>query len=192
MQSEYLGFVRYEQALSRQQETAEDTIFGFEPMPVVTWGYRADPVTELLWSKEEWQGREFRLLPVDRGGLATIHNPGQLVIFPAVEMQMRGARELIERMGKVTRLLLKEEGCEARWDKCQPGLYTELGKIASVGIRIRQGRTFHGLALNVRNDLAAFSGIRVCGAEAGSVDRLGGDRPLSDLFQQWMRLWLGS
>lgn len=105
------------------------------------------------------------VLKVDRGGQVTYHGPGQLVAYLLLNVRERGfgVRDLVSRIEHCLIDLLASFGVvsEARADA--PGVYVQGAKIASLGLRIRHGRSFHGLALNVDMDLAPFRRINPCG-----------------------------
>ncbi len=173
-------------AWTRAQAGLGDCLLGFELEPVVTLGARAS-AQDLLWHEQQWRDRGYTVERAERGGQATIHNPGQLVIFPVVNIREWGVKKFVRLLAETTRVFLLENGCETRWDECNPGLYSPQGKVVSIGLRVRKGVVTHGLAINVHNDLAAFSGIRVCGSRAMTLDRLHTAKPLSELFSSWNR-----
>lgn len=191
MRSVYLGLISFATAIRNQdfawnrcREGGDGTVLGFELEPVVTLGARATE-NDVLWQEENWISRGFSVEKVERGGQATIHNPGQLVIFPVVDIREIGVKKFVRLLASVTQTFLRENGCEAEWNECQPGLYTKIGKVTSIGLRVRQGIVTHGLAINVHNDLEPFRGIRVCGSCETKVDRLSGAQPLDELFSKW-------
>ncbi|MDO6476321.1 lipoyl(octanoyl) transferase LipB [Alteromonas sp. 1_MG-2023] len=102
---------------------------------------------------------------VDRGGQVTYHGPGQQVIYLMLNIKRRklGVRELVTAMEDAVVALLADYGVEARAKKDAPGVYVDERKVCSLGLRIRKGCSFHGLALNVNMDLAPFNRINPCG-----------------------------
>lgn len=192
--SRFLGLLSFAEAQAKQQEAwaavrggnIEGKILGFEVEPTVTLGARGGP-EDVLWPEEEWRARGFAVAHADRGGHATLHNPGQLVIFPTLNIRTLGVRRFVDLLSEVSRTVLAEYGTRAYWNDKAPGLYTERGKIVSIGLRVRAGVSTHGIAINVRNDLAPFSGIRVCGRQGLAVDRLRTDVPLGEIFAAWAR-----
>jgi lipoyl(octanoyl) transferase len=185
MRFEYLDRVDFARALERQSELhadavrneAYDTILGFEPKhAVITLGKRA--VAE---GAEAPEG--FQVFALDRGGQATIHNPGQLVIFPVVTVS--SVREFVQMLWQVTEITLAEFGCPAKWDEHCPGLYTPNGKVVSLGVRVKGGVSTHGLAINVANRLEDFQRIAACGVRNAKMDRVGADIRLRDVFVRW-------
>jgi len=109
------------------------------------------------------------VVQTDRGGQVTYHGPGQLVIYPLIDIARRGygARSLVSRIEQAMVSLLGDYGIAAYADRDAPGVYVDLAqrrhKIGSIGLRIRQGRSLHGLSLNVDMDLEPFSRINPCG-----------------------------
>ncbi len=105
------------------------------------------------------------VVQVDRGGQVTYHGPGQLVAYPLVDVRRLGlgVRELVSRIEQSLIDLLAGYGVSAEARADAPGVYVNGAKIASLGLRIRRGCSFHGLALNVDMDLQPFQRINPCG-----------------------------
>jgi len=105
------------------------------------------------------------VIQVDRGGQVTYHGPGQLVVYLMVNIKRRrlGARALVTLIENAIVATLKKQGIEAAPKKDAPGVYTDGKKIASLGLRIRKGCSFHGLALNIDMDIEPFHRINPCG-----------------------------
>ena len=105
------------------------------------------------------------VVQVDRGGQVTYHGPGQLVAYPLVDVRRLGlgVRELVSRIEQSLIDLLASYGVRAEARADAPGVYVNGAKIASLGLRIRRGCSFHGLALNVDMDLQPFQRINPCG-----------------------------
>lgn len=161
----YLGRVEYEptwramQAFSAaRDDTTPDELWVLEHPPVFTLG-QAGKREHLL------QSTEIPLVPIDRGGQITYHGPGQVVIYVLVDLKRRGygVKELVSRMEQAVIELLAQSGVAAERRAGAPGVYVNGAKIAALGLRIRQGRSYHGLALNVDMDLAPFALINPCG-----------------------------
>jgi lipoyl(octanoyl) transferase len=193
MTAKYLGRIPYSQALLRQNDARQTilasdfkgVILGFESEPVITYGARAADC-DFKFPRAELESRGFELLEVDRGGQATIHNPGQLVIFPVWAMRSIGARRWVESLAEITRLTLAQWNITSQWRDDQPGLHTAHGKIMACGVRIRQGISTHGVALNVHNNLADFALIRSCGISSAPLDRMGDGVDLPSIFAAWV------
>lgn len=105
------------------------------------------------------------VVQADRGGQVTYHGPGQLVGYLLLDVRRLGygVRELVTRIEQSLIATLGEYGVDAYAKADAPGVYVKDAKIASLGLRIRNGRSFHGLALNVDMDLQPFSRINPCG-----------------------------
>jgi lipoyl(octanoyl) transferase len=105
------------------------------------------------------------VIPVDRGGQVTYHGPGQLVIYTLIDMKRKklNIREIVTVLEQSVIKLLAEYHIDAKAHCKAPGVYIENKKICSVGLRIRRGCTFHGLAFNVAMDLDPFLRINPCG-----------------------------
>jgi lipoyl(octanoyl) transferase len=105
------------------------------------------------------------VIQVDRGGQVTYHGPGQLMIYPLLDLKRAGlgVRDLVTALEQTVISLVAEFDIEAVNRKDAPGVYVEGRKIASVGLRVRRGASYHGMALNIDVDLEPFSRINPCG-----------------------------
>jgi lipoyl(octanoyl) transferase len=123
------------------------------------------------------------VIQVDRGGQVTYHGPGQLMIYPMLDLKRAnlGVRDLVTALEQTVVDLVAEHGIEAASRKDAPGVYVEGRKIASVGLRVKRGASYHGMALNIDVDLEPFSRINPCGfsdLEVTDLRALGiGDNP---------------
>jgi len=108
---------------------------------------------------------EIPVIPIDRGGQITYHGPGQVVAYVLVDLRRRGygIRELVSRMEQAVIDLLSAQGVAAARRSGAPGVYVNGAKIAALGLRVKHGCTYHGLALNVDMDLRPFAAINPCG-----------------------------
>jgi lipoyl(octanoyl) transferase len=108
---------------------------------------------------------EIPVVPVDRGGQVTYHGPGQAVTYLLIDLRRRGlgVRHLVSAMEQSVVALLAEHGIAAEARQDAPGVYVNGAKVASLGLRVRRGCSYHGLALNVDMDLAPFARINPCG-----------------------------
>jgi lipoyl(octanoyl) transferase len=170
----HLGTAPYEptwRAMQRftdeRDSTTADEIWFVEHSPVFTLGLNAS--------------REHLLCPgdipvvqIDRGGQVTYHGPGQLVIYPLIDLRRRrlNVRELVVALEDAVIAYVAELGVTAQGSRKAPGVYIDGAKLASVGLRIRRGASYHGLALNVALDLEPFERINVCGHPGLAVTRL--------------------
>ncbi len=111
---------------------------------------------------------------VDRGGQVTYHGPGQVVVYLLLDLQRRGLgiRKLVERIEDSLLDLLDGYGIAAERRSGAPGVYVAGAKIAALGLRVRRGRCYHGMSLNVDMDLGPFAGIDPCGYPGMAVTQL--------------------
>ncbi len=129
------------------------------------------------------------VVKTDRGGQVTWHGPGQLVAYVLLDMKRRGLgpRELVRLLEEAVIRTLAPLGIVAARRAGAPGVYVGPAKVASLGLRIRRGCSYHGLALNVAPDLSAFRGINPCGyagLAVTSLAELGVSRGLSDVASE--------
>ena len=105
------------------------------------------------------------VVPIDRGGQITYHGPGQVVVYVLVDLRRLGygIRELVTRMEQAVINVLAAEGVSAARLPGAPGVYVDGAKIAALGLRVKHGCTYHGLAFNVDMDLRPFAAINPCG-----------------------------
>jgi len=106
-----------------------------------------------------------QVIAIDRGGQVTYHGPGQLIAYLMIDIKRLeiGVRELVTRIENALIHLLANYDIDSYAKKDAPGVYTQQGKIAALGLRIRKGCSFHGLSLNVKMHLQPFTGINPCG-----------------------------
>lgn len=144
-----------------------DQLWLVEHDPIYTQGQAGKPEHVLLRN-------EIPLLQVDRGGQVTYHGPGQLVAYPLVDLKRCkiGVRDFVHRLEGVVIEQLRGYGVDAERKLSAPGVYVGGAKIASLGLRVRRGCTFHGLAFNVAMDLAPFSAINPCGFQGLAVTQV--------------------
>lgn len=165
--------------------SAHHFILGMEHPEVLTLGLRShhDPLLEF------YRQTFPEVVPIKRGGHLVVHNPGQLVIYPVLNLYNFnwGVRDYVQYLLKVTQAFLLNLGIET-YEKLEPGLYTTRGKIAMFGVGIRHGVTQHGLCVNVNNDLSVFSKVSLCNVTGESLDKIAYHRPdlsTKDLFRLW-------
>jgi len=160
-----LGPVEYEPTWRAMQdftaartEVTPDELWLLQHPPVYTLG-QAGKAEHLI------APTDIPVVAIDRGGQITYHGPGQLVIYVLVDLRRRGygIRELVTRMEQAVIDFLAAEGVAGTRLPGAPGVYVEGAKIAALGLRVRQGCTYHGLALNLDMDLAPFAAINPCG-----------------------------
>lgn len=124
------------------------------------------------------------VIQIDRGGQVTYHGPGQLMIYPLIDLRRAGlgVRDLVTALEQSVVRLAAEYKLSAASRPDAPGVYIDGAKLASVGLRIRRGCSFHGMALNVDLDVEPFSRINPCGfknLEITDLARLGADSDLA-------------
>jgi lipoyl(octanoyl) transferase len=153
-----------------------DEIWFLEHPPVFTLGMNARPEHLLCTG-------DIPVVQIDRGGQVTYHGPGQLVVYPLLDLARAklGVRALVEGIERAIVGTVAGWGIEAHGRRDAPGVYVGTRKLASVGLRIRRGCAYHGLALNVAMDLEPFRRINPCGyagLEMTQVSELGGPTDL--------------
>ncbi len=132
------------------------------------------------------------VIQVDRGGQVTYHGPGQLMIYPLINLKRAGlgVRDLVTALEQTVVNLVADFGIEAVSRKDAPGVYVQGRKIASVGLRVRRGSSYHGMALNIDVDLEPFSRINPCGfhdLEVTDLAALGIDEPAAEIQERVQR-----
>ena len=125
------------------------------------------------------------VVPIDRGGQITYHGPGQIVIYLLLDLKRLGygIKELVRRMEQAIIDLLADADIVAERMAGAPGVYVGGAKIAALGLRVKNGCTYHGLSLNVDMDLTPFQAINPCGYAGMAVTQmrnLGASAPLSE------------
>lgn len=169
-----LGLAAYEptwramQAFTdERQASTPDEIWFVEHPAVFTLGMNAR--REHLLSPGD-----IPVVQIDRGGQVTFHGPGQLVVYPLLDLRRRrlGVRDLVTALENAVIDYAAELGLVANSSREAPGVYVNGAKLASVGLRIRRGSSYHGMSLNVSMDLRPFERINVCGYQGLAVTRL--------------------
>lgn len=197
---EYSGLIPYQKGLNLQQhswnhvkETSRPIVLGCEHYPVITLGKSADPGTEILFSKKELNDKGFELFTTDRGGQATLHSPGQLVIYPLIPIRDYeiGVRAFIKMLQDTTVKTLDFYGISAK-AHTDAGVHTGAGKIAFIGIRVDRGITRHGISINIDNSLELFNYIKACGVSSAKMDSFqarGAYFEPSRVFETWSNIF---
>lgn len=194
--SQWHGLLEYSQALQLQNESLEKVkqgegpiLLGMEHPLVLTLGLRShqDPHIDLYKSLFP------NLYKIRRGGHLVVHNPGQLVIYPICNLRSLGIgiRDYVCLLIKTTKKLFKEYEVKS-FEKNEPGLYTDTGKIAMYGIGVQNGITQHGLCLNINNDLDIFKHISVCDVSGQRIDSLqsySAELELAAIFNRWCEIF---
>jgi lipoyl(octanoyl) transferase len=150
-----------------RQDATRDELWFVEHPPVFTLGLNASRDHLLAPG-------DIPVVQIDRGGQVTYHGPGQLMIYPLLNLRRRklGVRDLVVALENAVIAYAAERGITASGSRKAPGVYVEGAKLASVGLRIRRGACYHGMALNVSLDLKPFERINVCGYKDLRVTRL--------------------
>jgi len=190
----WLGRVEYEptwramQALTDTRDASTpDEIWLLEHPPVFTLGMNADPAHVL-------DPGSIPVVQIDRGGQVTYHGPGQLVVYPLIDLRRAGlgVRDLVSALENAVIAYLATLGVYAEAQAKAPGVYVLGKKIASIGIRVRRGASYHGLALNVSLDPAPFQRINPCGFAGLEITHIGEQggpsdvREVADAFAPWL------
>lgn len=160
---------------TRTPETTDEIWFTEHP-PVFTLGLNASREHLLATG-------DIPVVQIDRGGQVTYHGPGMLMVYPLIDLKRLGlgVRDLVTALEQSVVDLARGYGIDANSRRDAPGVYVSGTKFASVGLRIRRGASYHGMALNVSVDLKPFLRINPCGyagLEMTDLATLGGDRDL--------------
>jgi lipoyl(octanoyl) transferase len=191
MDYQWLGLQDFETMFREQKQSLmwapeREVVWGLEHPPVITLGRRARMQDELPETFDD-----IPVVVTDRGGLATLHSPGQLVIYPLISIARRqwGPRDYVCQLLKITKQCLQEMGIDGQVDEAQSGLFVGSNKICFVGLRVSSGRVYHGLSLNVSNDLMLFDRIRSCGLQRRpmtSLRALGVNASPEEVYRRWV------
>ena len=165
----------------RDAQTPDEIWFTEHP-PVFTLGLNA--------SREHLLAPgDIPVIQIDRGGQVTYHGPGQLMIYPLIDLKRNklGVRDLVTALEQCIVDMAAEFGIEAAARPDAPGVYVDGRKLARVGLRVRRGASYHGMALNVDVDLEPFTRINPCGysdLELTDLRRLGIDKSMQDITER--------
>ena len=167
-----LGLINYQDSYDAMKAhitkpNFENQIWLLEHPPVFTLGTAA--------SKEHiLDAKNIPVIQTDRGGEVTYHGPGQLVIYFLLDIKTLkwGPKALVKNLEDFIQDLLKQYGIETNIISSAPGVYVQDKKIASIGLRISRGKTYHGISLNVNMDKKPFEQINPCGYEGLKVTQI--------------------
>jgi lipoyl(octanoyl) transferase len=136
----------------------QDEVWMLEHPPVFTLGTAAN-------ENHVINPKDIPVIQSDRGGEVTYHGPGQLVIYIMIDIKKTklGPKSLVRNLQEFIQSLLAEYSIESNFIEGAPGVYVNEKKIASIGLRISKGKTYHGISINVDMDLKPFSFINPCG-----------------------------
>ena len=196
-----LGLIDYEDAYKTQKEFVRlrklgeinDSFLLAEHHPIFTIG-RAGRIENLLERRERLSEKGIKVLRVDRGGDITFHGPGQLVVYPIIDLKKRGSdlHQYLRDLEEFIIELLKEYSVRGQRLAGRTGVWVADKKIASIGIAASNWVTFHGFSLNVNTEMGFFSMINPCGMkdlEMTSLARiLGRDIGISGVKEKIGRL----
>ena len=150
-----------------KEEDFKNEIWFLEHPPVFTLGTAAD-------KKHILNSKDIPIFQSDRGGEVTYHGPGQLVIYFLIDIKNSnlGPKSLVKTLQEFTQSLLKNFSIESDFIEGAPGVYVDGKKIASIGLRISKGKSYHGISINVDMDLQPFAYINPCGYEGMQVTQI--------------------
>jgi lipoyl(octanoyl) transferase len=150
-----------------KEEDFKNEIWFLEHPPVFTLGTAAD-------KKHILDPKGIPIVQSDRGGEVTYHGPGQLVIYFLIDIKNSnlGPKSLVKTLQEFTQSLLKNFSIESDFIEGAPGVYVDGKKIASIGLRISKGKSYHGISINVDMDLQPFTYINPCGYEGMQVTQI--------------------
>lgn len=191
MNVHYLGIQDYEDVWQRMKEftlnrndETPDELWLLEHYPVYTQGQAGKP--EHILNPDS-----IKIVQSDRGGQVTYHGPGQIVAYVLMDIRRRnlGIRTLVCQLEQVLISVLAQYHIEASVRCGAPGVYVDERKIASIGLRVKNGCTYHGIALNVNMDLNPFLGINPCGFAKMEMTQISHFHPaikLDDVSQRFV------
>ena len=167
-----LGITKYSDALEKmkvklREKNFKNEIWFLEHFKIFTLGTAANKAHVL-------DPKDIPVYQSDRGGEVTYHGPGQLVIYFLLDFKKlnMGPKTLVETLQKFVQSILDEFDIESGLIAGAPGVYVDDKKIASIGLRISNGKTYHGISINIDMDLEPFSYINPCGYEGLKVVQL--------------------
>lgn len=168
------GLLAYDEALrlqmdlcaQRQDDAIDNTVLIVEHPAVITLGARKSE-NKLLVEEDDIRGRGIDLVQIGRGGGTTAHNPGQLVFYPIIKLKSLrlDVTAYVRSLEQIGIDLLAWLGVDSGRRKGFPGLWIGEKKIASIGVQLKKWVSFHGMAINLNNDLTIFDCIVPCGLE---------------------------
>ena len=204
------GNIPYRESLILQEQLKQKALksqraffLGFECPATITLGLRGKKETDLRQREEKYIQQGIEIVPIKRGGQATLHSPGQLVLYPVMDLlqwKIR-PRDFLSLLEEITQKTCQHYGVPLKKQEDCAGLFTHKGKVAFFGIHISGGVSQHGLALNVNNNLGLFDMISSCGMSYRPHDSLKAYRAcahsplalklkpldLKDVFNTWCK-----
>lgn len=185
------SLIKQEELKKKCLKTNENFALCFHCPAVITMGLRGSE-EDLLLPKPEYEKKNIPIISIKRGGQATLHSPGQLVLYPIsnIKHNKLRAKDFVHFIEQVTKETLTQLKVLTHKEEGQAGLFTSKGKIAFFGIHITEGISQHGLAVNIHNDLNLFDLIRSCGVKQRTHDKLS-NYCKTDLLE-FCDLWLNT
>ena len=194
------GEIPYRESLVLQEQlkplaykTKRSFLMGFECPATITLGLRGQKDIDLKQTENEYIKQGIEIVPIKRGGQATLHSKGQLVLYPIMDLlqwKIR-PRDFLSLLEEITQKTCQNYGVKLEKKEDSAGLFTQKGKVAFFGIHISQGVSQHGLSLNVKNNLTLFNLISSCGMAHRPHDSLynqGVRSPLKEIFNIWCEI----
>lgn len=162
----------------QRDASTEDQIWFVEHPPVYTLGSNADP-------RHILSAQDVPIVKTDRGGQVTYHAPGQQVVYAMLDLKRLGIgiRALVQALENAVIETVADYGLRACARRDAPGVYVDGKKLAALGLRVRRGCSYHGIAVNVNLDLEPFARINPCGFEDLAVTQLADICDVGDLEQ---------
>lgn len=185
----YWGRLSYQEADALQKNAMEKVRMGHcgyllagEVDFVVTQGIRG--------KQDHILSPDIQAVQTHRGGETTLHSPGQLLIYPVLNLKNwnAGVKFYVDSILRISRKTFAKYQLATHVKTGQVGLWTEKGKLAFCGVQIKNGITQHGLSLNIQNDLNLFNKITSCGIQNGTYDKLGNHQQnlsAEEFFKTW-------
>ncbi|NCN41505.1 lipoyl(octanoyl) transferase LipB [bacterium] len=193
VERKFFGKTDYQQSLDLQQKAVQKAtrspariqIQGYEFDTVITLGRSASALEEVY--EPALNGHP--IVQVERGGKATLHSPGQLVIYPICNIKFydKRVKSWVRFLLKTTLNTIRSVSPQKSFSFSEEraGVYSENAKVASIGLRIDQGVSLFGLAVNLKNDPELFKLIRPCGVPGQEIQSLNYQNSLEDFFALW-------
>lgn len=193
--ADYRQILQTQQLLreKRQQNEIPNTVLIVEHPAVITLGARQSS-NRLLVNRKDLAQKHIDVVDVRRGGGTTAHNPGQLVFYPILNLQKTslGINEYIRELEAIGAELLEQLDVRSTRRKGAPGLWIGEKKIASIGVRVSRSITYHGMAINIHNDLSIFDFIVPCGLDnvkmTSVLKETGKEHPMNHIKQTLAKL----
>ncbi len=193
-----LGLSDYKKTLKLQGQYHKGVLSGQKPVvlfvehpSVITLGPRASIEQDLVVSESSLKENGIEVFHTDRGGEATLHSPGQLVIYPILPIKLWGLklRDYVQLLLSTTSKTFFEYGAPADIQTNNPGVYVEGLKVAFVGLRVERGVVRHGVSINLTNDLSLFNKIKPCGEDIVKVNSLSNILEAPVVLSEFSSLW---